>query len=70
MAGEASGGVHGRNRLMGNSQLDLIVFGRKAGKFAADYAKNTEIGKLTLDHVYDYTKEVDKLDIDKKHISR
>jgi succinate dehydrogenase/fumarate reductase flavoprotein subunit len=52
VAGEASGGLHGRNRLMGNSQLDLIIFGRRAGKFAADYAKEAKIGKLNLDHVY------------------
>ncbi len=31
-AGEVCGGVHGKNRLMGNSQLDLYVFGRRAGK--------------------------------------
>ena len=31
VAGEASGGVHGRNRLMGNSVLDYNVFGRRAG---------------------------------------
>ena len=32
VAGEAVGGIHGRNRLMGNSLLDIIVFGRNAGK--------------------------------------
>ena len=32
VAGEAVGGIHGRNRLMGNSLLDVIVFGRDAGK--------------------------------------
>lgn len=32
VAGEAVGGIHGRNRLMGNSLLDIIVFGRKAEK--------------------------------------
>ena len=32
VAGEAVGGIHGRNRLMGNSLLDIIVFGRSAGK--------------------------------------
>lgn len=69
IAGEASGGVHGRNRLMGNSQLDVMVFGKRAGKHAADYAKSTKIGKLNLDHVYDYKKEVDKLDVNKNHIS-
>ena len=31
VAGEAVGGIHGRNRLMGNSLLDVIVFGRQAG---------------------------------------
>ena len=39
VAGEASGGVHGRNRLMGNSVLDYNVFGRRAGQFASEYAK-------------------------------
>lgn len=53
-AGEVCGGVHGKNRLMGNSQLDLYVFGRRAGRFAAERAKKIELGKLTLDHVYRY----------------
>lgn len=69
VAGEASGGLHGRNRLMGNSQLDLIIFGRRAGKFAADYAKGAKIGKLTLDHIYEYEKDVKKLGIDRSKIS-
>ena len=34
-AGEITGGVHGRNRMMGNSLLDLVVFGRRAGRAAA-----------------------------------
>ncbi len=34
-AGEISGGVHGRNRMMGNSLLDCVVFGRRAGRAAA-----------------------------------
>ncbi len=34
-AGEVTGGIHGKNRLMGNALLDIIVFGRKAGKSAA-----------------------------------
>ncbi len=57
-AGEATGGVHGRNRLMGNSVLDYNVFGRRAGKFAADYAKSTTLGKLTLGHVQAYENEL------------
>gem|GEM_PF-2101988 len=36
-AGEVSGGVHGENRLMGNSLLDVCVFGRIAGVSASDY---------------------------------
>ena len=53
-AGEVCGGVHGKNRLMGNSQLDLYVFGRRAGKAAAEHAKTAEIGKLSLRHVDEY----------------
>ncbi|MGQ9823787.1 MAG: FAD-binding protein [Desulfotomaculales bacterium] len=60
VAGEASGGVHGRNRLMGNSLLDIIVFGRRAGKSAAEKAKNVQLGKLTLDHVRRFHKELEK----------
>jgi succinate dehydrogenase flavoprotein subunit len=37
-AGECSGGMHGANRLGGNSLSDLIVFGKRAGQYAADYA--------------------------------
>ncbi len=57
VAGEASGGVHGRNRLMGNSLLDVIVFGRRAGKAASAKAKDVTVGKLTLDHVDKFAKE-------------
>jgi succinate dehydrogenase / fumarate reductase flavoprotein subunit len=38
-AGEAAAGLHGANRLGGNSLSDLLVFGRRAGRFAAEYAK-------------------------------
>jgi succinate dehydrogenase / fumarate reductase flavoprotein subunit len=37
-AGEVAGGMHGSNRLGGNSLSDLLVFGRRAGKYAAEYA--------------------------------
>jgi succinate dehydrogenase / fumarate reductase flavoprotein subunit len=57
VAGEAVGGIHGRNRLMGNSLLDIIVFGRSAGKNAAERVKNVRLGTLSLDHVTRYKKE-------------
>ena len=58
VAGEASGGVHGRNRLMGNSVLDYNVFGRRAGRSAADYSKGVKLGKLTLGHIDKYEEEL------------
>jgi succinate dehydrogenase / fumarate reductase flavoprotein subunit len=47
-AGEVAGGLHGANRLGGNSLSDLIVFGRRAGLYAAEYVKSFT-GTLTAD---------------------
>jgi succinate dehydrogenase / fumarate reductase, flavoprotein subunit len=41
-AGEVGGGMHGSNRLGGNSLSDLVVFGRRAGLHAAEYAQGVE----------------------------
>ncbi|MBI5683308.1 MAG: FAD-binding protein [Deltaproteobacteria bacterium] len=63
-AGEVTGGVHGRNRLMGNSLLDILVFGRRTGNKAAEYVKTGARGKgqgakkLTLEHVEKFEKEL------------
>jgi succinate dehydrogenase / fumarate reductase flavoprotein subunit len=57
-AGEVCGGVHGKNRLMGNSQLDLYVFGRRAGRFAAERSKKATVGELTLSHLDEYEKMI------------
>ena len=57
VAGEAVGGIHGTNRLMGNSLLDIIVFGRIAGTKAAEAAKSVKLGKLSLEHVRRYAEE-------------
>ncbi len=58
VAGEAVGGIHGKNRLMGNSLLDIIVFGRNAGQNAAKVAKDVEVGTLTLDHIAKFEEEL------------
>jgi succinate dehydrogenase/fumarate reductase flavoprotein subunit len=54
VAGEAAGGIHGRNRLMGNSLLDICVFGRRAGMAAAAWAGQVEPGEPTLRHLEDW----------------
>ncbi len=63
VVGEASGGAHGRNRLMGNSVLDYNVFGRRAGEYAAKYAKSVKLGRLSLKHVHNYENELKKTKI-------
>ena len=64
VAGEAVGGIHGENRLMGNSLLDIIVFGRNAGVNAAAAAKKIEKAeKLSLAHVDAFVKEMEEAGI-------
>ncbi len=68
-AGEVTGGVHGTNRLMGNSLLDVIVFGRDAGKAAGARFKDVTVGKLNLDHVDAYEKEISDANIETELVS-
>ena len=63
VAGEAVGGIHGTNRLMGNSLLDIIVFGRNAGQQAGEKCKSVELKELTLSHVQDFEKELEEAGI-------
>ena len=45
-AGECGAGLHGANRLGGNSLSDLLVFGKRAGQYAASYAKENSLGVI------------------------
>ena len=69
VAGEAVGGIHGRNRLMGNSLLDIIVFGRNAGQNASARAKDVKVGKLTLDHIAKFDAEREAAGIETDAVS-
>lgn len=62
--GENEGGVHGKNRLMGNSLLDYNVYGRRAGISAAKYAKSSKKPrKLSLAHLEKYEAELKAAEI-------
>jgi succinate dehydrogenase / fumarate reductase flavoprotein subunit len=50
-AGEVGGGMHGANRLGGNSLSDLLVFGKRAGEFAARQAMASPFGQINQDEV-------------------
>jgi len=45
-AGECAAGINGANRLGGNSLSDLLVFGKRAGEFAAKFAKENSLGNI------------------------
>jgi succinate dehydrogenase / fumarate reductase flavoprotein subunit len=58
-AGEVAAGLHGANRLGGNSLSDLLVFGRRAGLYAANYAKSfTGNVSINNDQVDAYAREM------------
>jgi succinate dehydrogenase / fumarate reductase flavoprotein subunit len=56
-AGECAAGINGANRLGGNSLSDLLVFGKRAGEFAAKFAKENSHGKIDNDKVDMYARE-------------
>jgi succinate dehydrogenase / fumarate reductase flavoprotein subunit len=51
VAGEAAAGLHGANRLGGNSLSDLIVFGKRAGEYAANFAKEKDSANINMAEV-------------------
>jgi succinate dehydrogenase / fumarate reductase flavoprotein subunit len=57
-AGEAAAGLHGANRLGGNSLSDLLVFGRRAGIAAADHAKTVQTASIDSAQVEAAAKEL------------
>ncbi|MBV8915822.1 MAG: FAD-binding protein [Acetobacteraceae bacterium] len=56
--GEVSGGIHGRNRMMGNSLLDIFSFGRRAGTAAAERAGGRLKGRSGIAHVHDWQRQL------------
>ncbi len=69
-AGEVAGGIHGRNRLMGNSLLDILVFGRRAGQQAAEAAlRQTEGANCGFKHTIAFQEELKKAKVPKSRRS-
>jgi succinate dehydrogenase / fumarate reductase flavoprotein subunit len=56
-AGECAAGINGANRLGGNSLSDLLVFGKRAGEFAAKFAKENSLGKIDNDKIDSVARE-------------
>ena len=56
-AGECAAGINGANRLGGNSLSDLIVFGKRAGEFAAKFAKENPHSEIDNDKIDMYARE-------------
>lgn len=56
--GEMSGGIHGKNRMMGNALQEIITFGRRAGEHAALNASSHPAPKVGLFHLYNWQREL------------
>jgi succinate dehydrogenase / fumarate reductase flavoprotein subunit len=56
-AGECAAGINGANRLGGNSLSDLLVFGKRAGEFAAKFARENSLGNIDNDRIDNVARE-------------
>jgi succinate dehydrogenase / fumarate reductase flavoprotein subunit len=56
-AGECAAGINGANRLGGNSLSDLLVFGKRAGEFAAKFAKENQLGGIDIGKIDSVARE-------------
>lgn len=56
--GEVSGGIHGKNRLMGNALLEIISYGRRAGLVAAERRKTKRRTQLSIEHINQLRREI------------
>ncbi|MEM4470536.1 MAG: FAD-binding protein, partial [Desulfurococcaceae archaeon] len=69
-AGEVTGGVHGRNRLVGNSLADILVFGRRAGVTAAKIVKEQAVKpRLSFKHLEKFVEELKALNVPRERKS-
>ena len=68
-AGEVAGGTQGKNRLGGNSLVDIFVFGRRAGMAAGEYVKTAKIGVPVLSCLISYHKALEELEISRDRMS-
>lgn len=56
--GEVTGGIHGRNRLMGNALLDILSMGRRAGAKAAESGAGAMAGRAGIGHVHAWQRQL------------
>ncbi len=65
--GEVTGGIHGKNRLMGNALLEIISFGRRAGMVAAQRRKTQRSSQLSIEHINQLRREMTMANLSLEH---